>query len=190
MQISHPLLMTAPASKPVTTDEAKRQCEIASDDDTYNDQLDAIINAATEQFESDTELCLISRAYYVQVDSWPLVIDLPKRPLQAVSAVKYYDTAGTLQTLSSSVYSVNLPARRIELAVDQVWPTTQDRWDAIKVEYTAGHANAAACPASAKHAILLLVGYYFGQNRGDNDRANDMVAYRRIVQQFLRSSYP
>lgn len=190
MQISHPTIMTAPASYPITLAQAKRQCEIASDDDAYDTQLENLIATAVDQFESDCDHCLISRQYFVHSDTWPCKIDLPKRPLITVDAIKYYDDGGTLQTLATTVYSVNAAARRIETKVDQVWPSAQERWDAIKIEFTCGYSSAATVPAAAKHALLLLIGYYFGQNRGDNDRAGDMTAYRRLVQQFIRSTYP
>lgn len=190
MQISHPTLMIAPASFPITSDQAKKQCEIATDDTAHDNQIDDLIEVAVDQFENDCDICLISRSYFVHASQFPLRIDLPKRPLISVDAVKYYDDGGTLQTLSTSVYSANLAARRIELKPDQVWPSSQERWDAIKVEFTCGHSSAATVPAAAKHAILLAVGFYFGQDRGDNARTGDMASYKRLTQQFLRSTYP
>lgn len=190
MQISHPTLMIAPTSYPVTLAQVKRQCEVADDDAQYDTQLDNLIAAAVDQFETDCDICLISRQYFVHASQWPQMICLPKRPLITVDAIKYYDDGGTLQTLATTVYSANLAARRIELKPDQVWPSSQERWDAIKVEFTCGHSSAATVPAAAKHAILLAVGFYFGQDRGDNARTGDMASYKRLVQQFLRSTYP
>lgn len=190
MLVSHPTLITAPASLPVTLDQAKRQVEVASDDASHDAYIESLIQVAVDQFETDCDHCLVSRKYFVNMGKWPRIIELPKRPVLSVDLIQYYDDGNSLQTLSTSVYSANLASRSIELKNDQVWPSAKDRWNSIRVEYTCGYANIAAIPAAAKHAILMLVGYYFGQNRGDNDRASDMAAYKRLVSQFIRIDYP
>ena len=190
MLVSQPTLVTAPLLLPITLAEVKKHCEVPADDTAHDTQLTTLMSVARDQFEADCDLALLATVYSVNLDSWPVVIDLPIRPLATVNWVKYYDDAGTQQTLATSVYSVNSAQRRIELAYNQTWPSVQSRWDAIEIRFTCGYADAASVPASAKHALLLLIGYYFGQNRGDNDRAGDLAAYRRIAQQFLRSTYP
>jgi len=81
--------------------------------------------------------------------------------------------------------------RKVHLKYQQYWPTAiVDRWDAVEVIYVAGYTSARRVPAIAKQAMLLLVGYYFDANRGDNDRSNDLQAYERLVSRFMRSTYP
>jgi uncharacterized phiE125 gp8 family phage protein len=110
--------------------------------------------------------------------------------VQSITHVKYYDSGDVLQTLSTSVYDLDQSCRAVRLKNLQVWPAVSDRWDAITITYVAGYAQSYLVPAIAKQAMLLLVGYYFDANRGDNDRNNDQRAYEALVTKFMRSNYP
>lgn len=192
MEVSQTTLLTAATLKAVTLEQAKKHCEVGQDDTTHDDQLTLLIDVATDQFENDCDICLLTQTHRVYLEYWTDdEIYLPKRPIQSITSIKYYDDSNTQRTLSTDIYSLNAPERSIELKLNQVWPSVvTDRWDGVEVTYVCGYTAADLVPASARHAILLLVGYYFGQNRGDNDRPNDMVAYGRLVKQFLRSTYP
>lgn len=191
MEVSQTTLITAATLKPVTRAQAKKHCEIPTDDTTHDDQIDLLIDVATDQFENDCDICLLTQTHRVYAENWCEEIYLPKRPVQSITTIKYYDDSNTLQTLSTSIYDLNAPERSIELKYNQVWPSlVTDRWDAVEITYVCGWTSASLVPAAARHAVLMLIGYYFGQNRGDNDRANDLVAYGRLKDQFLRSSYP
>lgn len=192
MKISPATLVTPPVLKPVTLAQAKKHCEVPIDDTVHDDQLEMLIDAATSQFENDCDICLLTQTQRVYMEYWCNdEIYLPKRPVQSVTTIKYYDDSNIQQTLSTSIYSLNAPERAVQLSFDQVWPSVAtDKWDAIEITYVCGYTSASAVPASARHAVLLLVGYYFGQNRGDNDRPNDMRAYKNLVNQFIRDSYP
>jgi hypothetical protein len=95
-----------------------------------------------------------------------------------------------LQTLSTSLYSVDLKERAIRLNWNITWPTTYIRWDAVQVQYVAGNSTISAVDAIAKQAMLLLITYYQFGNRGDNDRPNDLRAYESLVRRYLRAGYP
>lgn len=189
--VSQTTLVTAATLKPVTLLQAKKHCEVPLDDTTHEDQLEMLIDVATDQFENDCDICLLTQSHKVYLQDWPERIYLPKRPIQSVTSVRYYDSSNSQQTLSTSIYSLNPPERSLVLKINQDWPSVAtDRWDAIEVEYVCGFASADSVPAAARHAVLMLVGYYFGQNRGDNDRSGDLTTYGRLVKQFLRSNYP
>ena len=191
MEVSQPTLVTAPTLRAISLEQARKQCELDQDDATHDDQLSMLIDTATDQFENDCDICLLTQTQRVYLEDFIDEIYLPKRPIQSITSIKYYDQSDALQTLSSTVYSLNSPERSVELKFNQVWPSVAtERWDAVEVTYVCGYASASLVPAAAKHALLLLVGYYFGQNRGDNDRPNDLNAYGRLVKQFLRSTYP
>lgn len=191
MHISQTTLITAPTLQAVTLAQAKKQCEIAQSDTTHDDQLEMLIDVATSQLEDDCDLCLLTQTHRVYAEEFCDELYLPKRPIQSIASIKYYDVSNVQQTLSSSVYSLNAPERSVELKYNQVWPSVSaDRWDAIEVNYVCGYASASDVPANAKHALLLLIAYYFSKNRGDNDGANDLTAYRRLVAQLQRSNYP
>jgi hypothetical protein len=77
----------------------------------------------------------------------------------AGDAVKYIDPNGVQQTLDPSVYvvdNVHTPAR-LRVAYGQSWPLTRDQWDAVRVQYQVGWADAASVPLPLVQAMLLLI---------------------------------
>lgn len=82
-----------------------------------------------------------------------------------MSSVGYYDTAGTLQTVTSTNYRVDItPLYGQIVPIDTyVWPVVQaQRPNAVQIAFTAGYgATAASVPDAAKSAIKMLVaGWY------------------------------
>ena len=150
-----------------------------------------LIQAAREQWEHDTDSCCLTQTLYVHAEEFEDEIELPKRPISSISSIQYYDLTNTLQTLSSSVYSLNPSEREVERKWMQIWPPTIDRWDAIKITYVAGYASAALVPAIHKQAIRLLISHYF-ENRDMimSDALTSVRAYECLVTKFMRASYP
>lgn len=180
----------APASEPITLAEAKLHLNIAEDDSTYNSEINGLIQAAREQWEHDTDSAVISQTFRIRVAVMQDGLFLPKRPITAIATLKYYDASDALQTLSTTVYSLDTANRTIRLNRLQVWPVTSLRWDAWEITYVCGYANAAAVPAIAKRAMLMLIAYYHDANRGDNDRPNDLRHYEKLVARYMRDTYP
>jgi uncharacterized phiE125 gp8 family phage protein len=189
--VSRMTVVTPPASEPITLEEAKKHVFIADSDTTSDQELVLAIQAAREQWESDTDTATITRTVSVSLDFFSgQIIELLMGPLRSVSSIVYYDQNDALQTLSTSIYRVDLPGCSVRLVENESWPTTAIRWDAVTITYIIGEASRAAVPAIAKQAMLLLIGYYTMQNRGDNDRPHDMRAYEALVNKFRRGSYP
>ena len=183
-------VVTAPATEPVTIHEAKRHVELATSDSQHDTELNQAIEDARQQWERDTGRYLISRAMKVRVPYFGEYC-FGHRHVTAIDSVTYFDLSNVSQTLASSVYELDTADDRFLLAYDQDWPSTLDRWDAVTINYTLGsHADSTTVPAVDKRAILLLVGYYFRGNKGDDDRAHDQKAYERLVAKNVRSSYP
>ena len=164
-------LYTAPSSEPVTLTEAKLQCrEVTTDNDTY---LTALIVAARDYVERHTGRALMPQTWDVRYDSqWPTErvqgaeiprIIVPRPPLTSVTSIKYLDASGVEQTLAADQYRVDTKRFRgvIDPAYGVTWPTVYPVVGAITVRFVAGYANAAAVPASIRHAMLLLIGHWF-----------------------------
>jgi uncharacterized phiE125 gp8 family phage protein len=183
-------VVTGPAEEPLTLAEVRAHVELASGDTNHDTELTRAIEDARQQWERDTSRHYITRTMRLRLNRFDEFM-FPHKPVSAVSSITYYDDANSSQTLSSSVYQLDTANNRLRLAYDQEWPTTVDRWDAVTVNYTLGeHADSTTVPAIAKRAMLLLVGYYFRGNRGDDDRANDLRAYEALVAKYMRSTYP
>lgn len=158
-------LQTAPAIEPVTVPEANHQLGITGD---YHDPfVSSLITAARQTVEARTSRALINQTWDYTLDCFPTGLDpiyLPKAPLSSVTHVKYYDTSGVQQTLSTNTYKV-LSAREpgeILLKYQQEWPYLYSEAGVIEIRFVAGYgAAASSVPAALKQAVLLLVTHWF-----------------------------
>lgn len=153
---------TAPTVAFLTLDDAKRhlrRTETIDDDEV----IEALIVAAIDYVEADTQRAFITQAWRTWFDSVPCggTLLLERGKAIAVSAVTAYDTADAATTVATSVYQVDTvsdPAR-VSLKSGQSWPSDLRAVNAISVTYTAGYgAAASAVPGPVKQAALLVLG--------------------------------
>lgn len=152
-------LITAATTYPVTLADAKLHCKV---DDVADDALiTAMITSATELAEQELGRALMAQTWEVTLDSFPDAFELTRVPVQSVTSVKYYDTTGTLQTLSGSLYSVDTADgdgfAYVTPAYNTSWPETRDQINAVSVRYVSGYTDAAAVPEPIKAWIKLMV---------------------------------
>jgi len=114
------------------------------------------ITAARERCEAFTGRTIVPRTYRLKSPTFANVAQLPGGPVTAITSVTYYDTAGALQNLASTVYK--LSGDYFGLEFNQAWPITNGR--EITINYTAGYAEG-TCPGGLRAAILLYVGDMF-----------------------------
>lgn len=159
-------ISTQPSEEPISLDEAKTHLR---EDGTDQDSLiEGLIIAAREQAEKFTERALCTQSWTLKLDAFPCesFIKLPFPPLISVESVKYYDTDGVLQTMSSSDYVVDTTSLfgKIDLAYGASWPTPRDIPNAVVVAFTCGYGGRNAVPASIKAAIKLNLSHLY-ENR-------------------------
>lgn len=189
-KVPRPQITVGPTVEPITLAEAKKQCEIAASDSFHDAQLAGFIEAARQQWESDTGEHYIQQTWEIKLP-YLCEFSFPHRPVSSITSIQYFDSGNTTQTLATSVYELDVARSALRLKYLQYWPTTSDRWDASTVTYVLGnHSSSSTVPAIAKSAMLLLVGYYWLKNRGDYDSLNDLRSYELLVAKNMRSSYP
>ena len=131
-----------------------------------------LIQSATAYAEEFLRRRTMVETWEDWLDEFADEMTLRHSPAGSVSSISYIDTAGTTQTLDSSVYTVEAPAGPnpsravVRLAYGQTWPATRDVANAVRIRYTAGYANAEAVPAPIRSAILLTIGHLYA-NRED-----------------------
>lgn len=163
---------------------------MSASDRTHDAELSALITQAREEWENDTDTVCCTSTWRVKHQNMEAIVKLPKRPIQSVSSITYYDGANNIQTLSTSIYNFDSTKREIRLQYLKVYPVSVYRWDAWTTTYICGYSDdGTSVPAIAKRAMLLLVGYYFEQ-RGDGDRPTDKRAYEALVNKYMRADYP
>lgn len=164
-----PLVVQSQESELVTLEQVKEWCRITDTD--HDTLLELLIPAVREAIENFTGRSLVQRSYKLILDYFPRcgVIHFEMPPLRAVQSVKYIDRNGTLTTLSSSLYTVDVFSwpGRLALNYNENWPVTKDVINAVEIEFTAGyevgndespHLN---LPAPLLQASLFLIAHWF-----------------------------
>lgn len=172
--------VTAPSASPISLAEAKAQMRVeGSDDDTI---IQRLIDAAVAFVDVQGVLgfAMITQTWGEWVGQSPGTVMLSLGPVQSVSAIKYYDTDGTLQTATLSDFNVFGTPNRITISPKsgKAWPTTQMRDDAIKIEYVIGYGDAASdVPQTIRHAILMLVAHWYENRETSSEKQMQDLPY-------------
>ena len=173
------VVVTSPATEPVTLAEAKLWLRV--DDDADDDLIAELITAARGIIEELTSRALVSTTYRAEWDQLPAAgmyqgaatireLVLPRGPLVSVAWIKYSadDASGTETTFDAANYTVGNIDRnrlgRLWVDADSDWPTLGDFPGALRCQFVAGYGAAALVPAELKVAVKLLLTHLY-QNR-------------------------
>jgi uncharacterized phiE125 gp8 family phage protein len=156
------VLVTPPATEPVSLSEAEAHLRL-DDDDT--DVVLRLITSARQFVEKYLGRALVAQTWDLAIDEFPAgAIVLAKGRLASVTSVTYRDADGAEQTLATSAYQVDdvsVPGRVLP-APGTSWPETEaDRVNAVRVRFVAGYGAAADVPGPIKAAMLLLIGHLY-----------------------------
>lgn len=167
--MAHKLITPPSLLSVISLAELRQHCKLDVDGTgTHPDDslVQTYLAAAHQHAEHHTGTAIGSQVIELALDAFPNgAIRLTPGPVASVSSVKYLDTAGVEQTLSSSLYALDdfaTPAWLTE-AFGTLWPATLDAANAVKVRYTAGFNTIA--PA-LKSALLLMVGHLYANREG------------------------
>ena len=190
---------TAPAAEPVTTSTAKSFLKVdVSTDDTL---IDTMIAAARGLVEEATGRRLITQTLVGYLDKVPgslehawwdgmregpvgllnnASIRIPVGPVQSITHVKVYDSAGVATTASGSTYYLATKGygeAEIVLFDGQTWPTVTPRQaNALEVRFVAGYGAAGSnVPSALVLATLNLVAWMY-EHRGEDITLDTMPA--------------
>lgn len=180
-------LVDAPATTPITLAEVKAQLRVEhSDDDTL---LTRLINVAVAY--TDVKGALGQAMITQKWGQWlgpnpPKEVKLILGPVQSVTAIKYYDTDGVLQTDDYNNYDIfgTETYTTISPKTGFSWPTAQQRSDAIKIEYEIGFGDATTdVPETIRHALMLLIGHWYDnrENTQMDELSNIPFGYMELL---------
>ena len=199
-------LITAPATEPITTAEAKTFLRI--DTATEDTLIDNLIKTARIYCEEYTSRALINQTYEFYLDGFAEIetrlwegiktgadltyrkpyIQLPRPPLSSVTSIYTYDDSDNGTLFSSSVYyvdSVSQPAK-VVLRKGQTFPTSLRVANAVKITYVAGYgASATDVPEALRTGIREHISYMY-ENRGDDALTRDIPVIAKQLYQPYR----
>lgn len=160
------ILITPPATEPVTLTEAKSHLRVTTTDEDV--LITSLITAAREVAESNLNRALISQTWDLKRDEFGEEIRLPLPPLVSVTSVKYFDLDEVEQTLATAEYAVlntgaYAKAGRIVPAYNGSWPAVRGMPNDITVRFVAGYGAAGAVPPQIRWAILLILGELYAR---------------------------
>jgi uncharacterized phiE125 gp8 family phage protein len=162
---------------PVTVAEVLRHLHLDGATE-HEDDLTDILRDAIDYVEAETDLALCVAKWRWTLDYFPCAtLRLPIRP-EMDASIRYRDTAGNWQTVSSATYRVDGLASPPVLRLQPygVWPSTYpDSWATVEITLTAGHNGLDQVPSQAKRAILLLAGHWFANREAAADKKVDEV---------------
>lgn len=205
-------IITAPATEPVTVNEAKAHLRVeVSDDDSL---ITDMIKAARELVEQETNLALITQIWGLYLDRWTEVqsyvdavdtrhwsglsaysatpyqqkgIELPKSPIISIDSIKLYADDDTFTTWDSSNYflSHEIPAT-VYLRNGVADPTATRTKEGIVIQYQAGYGNATAVPYALKLAIKQILSSWYEKREDISEMTLDHVpnSVQRILSKF------
>jgi uncharacterized phiE125 gp8 family phage protein len=153
---------TEPSVEPITLTQAKLNLRVdcAADDDL----ITALIVAARKYCEDYENRAYITQTITMKLNDLPHRIVLPKPNLQSVTSVKYTDTDGDEQTLSSSLYDVDTYREpgEIVIAYNASYPSIRYTTNGTEIIYKAGYGDASTdVPQDTIQAIYLMINHLY-----------------------------
>lgn len=176
-----------PSDLPVTLDELKLHCRVDFEDDDTSLQM--MLEAAVSQldgFAGSLGRSIMSQRWALDLPSFPRCgyVDLPLGPVASVEEVSYADTSGDDQVLDAEAYAFHGTSGRLTFLSP---PSTAPGHDAVRIEYTAGWADASAVPANIRAAILLIAAdLYEHREAGSQQPINLNPALGRLLRPVAR----
>jgi uncharacterized phiE125 gp8 family phage protein len=157
---------TQPTAEPLSLAAARAHLRVDHFDE--DPVIAGFILAARQHIETITGLALCTTGYTMTLDDFPPgeMITLPREPVQSVTAVRYYNDAGTLVEWPSSEWEADLYSLppRIRPRDGYTWPISKDRLAAVQIEFVAGFGGPEMVPQSILQAMRVLVGHFY-ENR-------------------------
>jgi len=179
-----------PSSEPLTLAEAKLHLRVSiTDDDTLITNLITTTRVVCEEF---TQRSLMTQGWRLWLDRFPgdptawwdgiregattrltvnRFVNIPRAPLQSISAVTIYADDDSTTLFSPALYFVDNAAEpgRLALRNNATWPIAQRMTHGISIDFTAGYGASSDVPQALKQGMLVHIGQLY-EHRGEGLR--------------------
>ena len=163
-------LSAGPTDEPISLDEAKDHLRVLhNEEDSY---IHGLIVVARQYAENATRRALLTQTWIQYYDATmfpvaPRAFFLKKPPLQSITSIKYIDTDGVEQTVTSTVYEVDTTSEpaRVYLAYDEEWPSdVRSQRKSIWLTTVTGYGAPEDVPTPIIQAMKILIAHLY-ENR-------------------------
>lgn len=193
-------VVTPNATLPVSV--ADLHAHLKNNDTTEDALLTLWIQAASDLYTMDTNEVLMTTDYQLWLDGFPNqqrhayhnsppqpVIYVPLYPVTAIASVEYLDPTAAWQTLDNTSLDLNhSPARVILPSNLPVLHASQ--LPAVRVNFTAGYANAASIPSLPVTLVKLIAAHWYEQrNAYTETNLKDIPAGFKAICGYRRLNY-
>lgn len=193
---SVPVRSAVPTFEPITLDEARKQCGIASSIDFHDEEFTRLIKESREKVEKDALLICCTGTYtfkrtdWGNKEWWELPSEL--RPVTAIGSIAYINSGGTSTTWSSLEYSLDtysiVPLVRLNYGYS--WPSLRGDHNGITVTATVGYATAGVIPERIKAAVKLWLWIRFEESMDSGkDLRVAVQRYESLIEGLRREVY-
>lgn len=174
-------LITRSEVLPVNLSAVKEHLGIYHDEKNHN--LTILMSAATSIAEKFTgQIFRVGGDVYEQsLEGFPDRVQLDYSPATGITSVKYFDGAGTEQTLPTGSYEF-VDFTTPQQVVFKNTPATTAREGAVKIRYVAGFKLSSEVPTDVKSAILLITQYLY-------DNPGDAVRQMPTASEYILRNY-
>ena len=163
-------LITAPASEPVTLDEARLWMKIPDNITADNVLITSLIKWARECVERYTKRALFTQTWELVSNCSFNPVYFPYGQLASVTSVKVVANDETETTETATNYTVTTgDSGKLFLKSGFTWTTTDRYYDSFKVRFVCGWDDRADIPEVYKTSIKELVSYRY-ENRNYTDK--------------------
>lgn len=170
------LLVTPPASEPVTLLQAKAHLRVDIPDD--DQKITELITSARQHLEGMANLALLTQTWDQVMDDFPYPnypIELNRWPVQSITSISYVSSAGVTSVWPSSNYianRANIPPR-VAPVYAQFWPILAlQTIGNCTIRTVNGWTDPSLVPADLKQAVLMLLADWY------EDREDELVGVR------------
>lgn len=154
----------APVGHAITEGEVKAYCRVDSaDDDTL---IKSLIGAVHDYLDGPSGIlgrAILQQTWRLELTAWPGRVLLPVEPVSSV-AVSWLDAEGTETTLSADSYHlITAPSAQpvIVWKADAALPQLSGQPFPVRIDITAGAADAESVEDGLKTAMIMLVGHWY-----------------------------